>query len=107
MGHGTHLSSVHWPHIIWANVTLHSSMSYGTGILSRLFRKPSIEDFVKLFLSLLLHLGIADHRQKKVPRAEAVVSALAEVMLHWPRRSDNKHTKCVDSPIYAWPATFF
>jgi len=27
---GTHLSSVRWPHMIWAIVTLRSSMLYGT-----------------------------------------------------------------------------
>jgi len=36
MSHGTHLSSVRWPHMIWAIVTLRPSMLYGTGILSRL-----------------------------------------------------------------------
>jgi len=43
MSHGTHLSSVRWPHIIWAIVTLRSSMSYGTGILSRLEVSARIE----------------------------------------------------------------
>ena len=30
-----------------------------------IFRKPSIEDFVEFFLSFLLHLRIADHRQEE------------------------------------------
>jgi len=33
------------------------------------FGKPSIEDFVEFFLSLLLHLWIADHRQEERPKS--------------------------------------
>ena len=37
----------------------------GKGREIAMFGKSSIEDFVKFCLSLLLHLGIADHRQEK------------------------------------------
>ena len=54
----------------------------GKGREIAMFWESSIEDFIKFCLSLFLHLGIADHLQKKVPIAEAVVSAPAEVLLH-------------------------
>jgi hypothetical protein len=37
----------------------------GEGNDIAMFGKPSIENFIELCLSLLLYLGIADHRQKK------------------------------------------
>ena len=33
------------------------------------FGKPSIQDLVEFVLSVLLHLGIADHRQEERPKS--------------------------------------
>ena len=72
-----------------------------------MFRKSSIEDIVKFCLSLLLDLGIADHRQKESSDCRSCGICSRWSIASSTKRRREEDVKWADWPKYAKAATSF